>query len=364
MPLFEFDAGQLVRAQVGHAVPDPVGPAVLEAVRAQILEILGLPVFPVTWQDDDGSPRLTAMDPSGNVVSIAVLERLDASALVAALGRAGTQRGWIEIAQSYPRGLAAFRRDWNAFRESQPVGTAVAARVHVAAAAIDDDVRGAVDALAGSGVVVHELGVRTMSNGRLFLDVTELSHPVAPLPWLLPSRPVIESLAGPAALAPTTVSAPTTPAPVSPAPAAPAGAETAAPEPAPAAPPAGNGTAPTRPRRRSFRTVPHEDLVRISATLGTPTPIVWVDGGRRGEATLSPDGWIVVGGEPFPAPEAAAGAVTGGEVAVDAWAAWRFGEDGPSLREAREELQSAPARPRREGARLSRRELRRRAASE
>ncbi|QDB80366.1 hypothetical protein FE251_13990 [Georgenia wutianyii] len=360
MPLFEFDAGQLVRAQVGHAVHDPVGPAVLEAVRAQILDILGLPVFPVTWQDDDGSPRLTAMDPSGNVVSIAVLERLDASALVAALGRAGTQRGWIEIAQSYPRGLAAFRRDWNAFRESQPVGTAVAARVHVAAAAIDDDVRGAVDALVGSGVVVHELGVRTMSNGRLFLDVAELSHPVAPLPWLLPSRPVIESLPGPAALAPTTVPTPDTPATPAPATAAPAYEQT----PAPAARPAGNGTVPTRPRRREFRTVPHEDLVRISASLGAPTPIVWVDNGRRGEATLSPDGWIVVAGEAFPAPEAAAGAVTGGEVAVDAWAAWRFGEDGPSLREAREELQSVPARPSREGARLSRRELRRRAASE
>src|SRR5690625_6109069 len=65
MPLFEFDAGQLVPAQVGHAVTDPVEPAVLDAVRAQVLELLRLPVFPVTWQDDDGAPHLTAMDPAG-----------------------------------------------------------------------------------------------------------------------------------------------------------------------------------------------------------------------------------------------------------------------------------------------------------
>ncbi|HLT83794.1 MAG TPA: hypothetical protein VKZ83_06145 [Phototrophicaceae bacterium] len=385
MPLFEFDAGQLVRAQVGHAVPDPVGPGVLEAVRAQILEILGLPVFPVTWQDDDGAPRLTAMDPSGHVVSIEVLDRLDAGSLVAALGRAGSagQRGWIDVAESYPRGVGAFRRDWNAFRESQPVGTAVAARVHVVAAAIDDDARQALDALAGAGVVVHELVVRTMSNGRLFLDVTELSHPVAPLPWLLPSRPVIEHPAGPAALASGASGGQPVPGP----PAEPVGAlpeqdaaagQHAAPaaaddhQPAsvavddanrPAtAPPEADGEVP------AHRAAPDADLLSISASLGAPTPIVWVANGQRGEATLRPDGWIVVGDEHFPAPEAAATAVSGRPVTGDAWGAWRFGEHGPSLREARDELRAVHARARRaaaaDGPGLRRRARRRRAASE
>ena len=73
MPLFEFDAGQLVPVQVGHAVTDPIEPAVLDAVRAQVLEILPLPVIPVTWHDDDRPPPLTAMDPVGQVVSIEVL---------------------------------------------------------------------------------------------------------------------------------------------------------------------------------------------------------------------------------------------------------------------------------------------------
>src|SRR5699024_2630120 len=141
-------------AQVGHAVTDPVEPAVLDAVRAQVLELLRLPVFPVTWQDDDGAPHLTAMDPAGHTVSIVVLERLDARTLVAALGRAGRagERGWIEVARGYPSGVGGFRRDWNAFREAQPAGTTVGSRVHVVAAHIDDDARAALDALAGAGV--------------------------------------------------------------------------------------------------------------------------------------------------------------------------------------------------------------------
>ncbi|HLS74564.1 MAG TPA: hypothetical protein VK046_12385, partial [Actinomycetaceae bacterium] len=112
MPLFEFDAGRLIPAQVGRAVNDPVEPEVLDAVRVQVLELLQLQLFPVTWQDDDGAPRLTAMDAAGQVVSIEVVERLDAQTLVAALGRSGRSggRGWVEVARTYPRGLAAFRR--------------------------------------------------------------------------------------------------------------------------------------------------------------------------------------------------------------------------------------------------------------
>ncbi len=411
MPLFEFDAGHLVPAQVGHAVTDPVDPAILDAVRAQVLEILGLPVFPVTWQDDDGAPRLTAMDPAGHAVSIEVLDLLDARALVAALARAGDsgERGWIEVAQSYPRGVGAFRRDWNAFREAQPVGTTVTARVHVVAARIDDDVRQALDALAGAGVVVHELAVRAMSSGRLFLDVTEVSVPVAPLPWLLPGRTpaTLEHAPGPHLLPERPAPHRSVPAaqpqtdgtPTAPAPAAPDGTA------APASPSGDGGPAPRsrRAARRAVRAVeqpegpehaasepagapdvgasdagapdagapdagaPDEDLLSIGANLGTPTPLVWTQNGRRQEATLQPDGWIVVGDTSFPAPEAAAAAVSGDRV-NDAWGAWRFGEHGPTLREAREEVRAHRSRAQRRAAStgpgLRRRDRRRRAASE
>lgn len=376
MPLFEFDAGHLVPAQVGHVVTDPVEPAVLDAVRAQVLEILRLPVFPVTWQDDDGAPRVTAMDPSGHVVSIEVLDLLDATALVAALGRAGrsAEQGWIDVARTYPSGVGGFRRDWNAFRESQPVGATVTARVHVVAARIDDDARQALDALAGAGVVVHELAVRAMSSGRLFLDVTEVSVPVAPLPWLLPGRPTLEqalsedrhpAVAAPPGLGDTE----------------PAGTGNheqthVATEPTGehvATEPAGEHVA-TEPTGEHVATeaadepsAPDRDLLSISASIGAPTPLVWVRNGNRREATLRPDGWIVVGDTPFAAPEAAATAVTGGRAVADAWSAWRFGEDGPSLLEAREELRAHRAQSRRRttgDSGLRRRDRRRRAASE
>ena len=124
-----------------------------------------------------------------------ILPQMDAE--VAALGRSGRSggRGWVEVARSYPRGLAAFRRDWNAYRESQPAGVATGARAHVVAAAIDEDVRPALDALSGAGVVIHEVSARAMSNGRMFLDVAEVSAPLTPLPWLLPGRPALDPAA-------------------------------------------------------------------------------------------------------------------------------------------------------------------------
>src|SRR5699024_6017168 len=122
MPLFEFDEGRLVPAQFGRPVLETVEPEVLQAVREQVLEVVAEPLFPVSWHDDDARPRLTAMDPSGQVVMVEVTQRLDAASLVAALSRAGrmAERGWLELAETYPRGVAAFRRDWNSFREAMP----------------------------------------------------------------------------------------------------------------------------------------------------------------------------------------------------------------------------------------------------
>ncbi len=388
MPLFEFDAGRLIPAQVGRAVNDPVEPEVLDAVRVQVLELLQLQLFPVTWQDDDGAPRLTAMDAAGQVVSIEVVERLDAQTLVAALGRSGRSggRGWVEVARTYPRGLAAFRRDWNAYREAQPAGAATSARAHVVAASIDEDVRPALDALSGAGVVIHELSARAMSNGRMFLDVAEVSAPITPLPWLLPGRPTMtlesaaqtlpvgsrraaraaREAAEQAQLTGSDLPDGETPAAAQRAADPPTREERPSAQPSyPAEPAATRAERAREPATRVEEPAP-VGLSSIGESLGGPTPLVWVaDGAHRAEATLLPEGRILVGERSYTAPEAAASAVLGTRPRLDAWHGWRFGERGPSLREAQEELAAAHRRRRAAaGPGVRRRDRRRRAASE
>src|SRR5690625_4227287 len=382
MPLFEFDAGRLIPAQVGRTVNDPVEPEVLDAVRVQVLELLQLQLFPVTWQDDDGAPRLTAMDAAGQVVSIEVVERLDAQTLVAALGRSGRSggRGWVEVARTYPRGLAAFRRDWDAYREGQPAGAAssargraasrrdgtayrdappagaaTSARAHVVAASIDEDVRPALDALSGAGVVIHALSARAMSNGRMFLDVAEVSAPITPLPWLLPGRPTmtLESAAqtlpvgsrrAARAAREAAEQAQLTGSDL-PDGETSAAAQRAADPPTRAERPTAQPSSPAEPattraeRAREPATRVEEPapvgLSSIGESLGGPTPLVWVaDGAHRAQATLLPEGRILVGDRSYTAPEAAASAVLGTRPRLDAWHGWRFGARVPSLREA------------------------------
>ncbi|MFC4556227.1 hypothetical protein [Georgenia faecalis] len=347
MPLFEFDEGRLVPAQFGRPVHEPVEPEVLQSVREQVLEVVQRPLFPVSWHDEDASPRLTAMDATGQVVTVEVVERLDAGALVAALSRAGRagDRRWVALAESYPRGVDAFRLDWTAFRETMPPRPTPGPRLIVVAGAVDDDVRPALETLTASGVVVHELSVRQMSNGRRFLDVTQLGEPFVGYPQVLPGRaarrPELSvpyaaqewdepGLTDDAVLAPRALTD----------------------EPALVAPAASNG-------------MPAPALSAIAAALDGPTELVWARGpGRRHTATLLPDGTLTVGGRTFLAPDEAAAAVAGstGEGPVDGWQAWRFGEGGPSLGEARDELAARPA-PAEPAGGLRRRARRRRAST-
>ncbi|MEE6273584.1 hypothetical protein V2J56_09520 [Georgenia sp. MJ206] len=395
MPLFELDEGRLVPAQFGRPVAEPVEPEVLQAVREQVLEVVAEPLFPVTWHDDDARPRLTAMDSSGQVVTVEVAERLDAVSLVAALSRAGrtAERGWLDLAETYPRGVAAFRRDWNAFRESMPPRPTPGPRLVVVAAMIDDEIRPALGSLAGSGVLVHEMSVRQMSNGRRFLDVTEVRGGLAAHPAILPGRAarrpeLSQPIPGEGPLAGLVTSHAGTaretgvaavrrgpddvPAGSTAAGAATASAEThgrgapvADARATPTAEDAGSGLA---------RAVP--ELRAIAGALDGPAGLVWAGAsGTRYEATLLLDGRILAGGAPFPTPEAAAVAVSGHD-RVDGWEVWRFGDEGPSLAEARAEvsarLAAGPAHDREpvpsarspeDGGRLTRRERRRRGST-
>ncbi len=323
MPLFEFEAGRLVPAQVGHEAGGPIDETVLDAVREQVLELLQRDLFPITWHDAPSRPRLTAMDATGEIVCVEVLDTLDAATLVGALGRASrtAARGWLELAESYPNGVTAFRRDWNAFREQLSPSTPTGPRLHLLAARVSDDVREGVATMAGN-VLVHELDARRMSNGRTFIEVVEVRRAPVALPWVMPGRPVGSGPSGP--LVPGLGAPVHHDAPVS--------VATSAGSPHEAT--GGLGDAAPRRRRPDGAWAERLGAPPGAVATGDEQEAMAAIGRTLGEATT------IMCGEVCASPEEAA-ELSGTGHGADPWAAWRFGAQGPSLAEAREELLAA-----------------------
>ena len=178
MALFEFEDGHLVPAQFGYPVAQDLGPELVDAICQQVLQIVSRPLFPVTWRDmtgqgDEETPRLTALDVSGQIVSVEILKELDSETLITSLSRLAevASISWSDLASEYPSGPKGFRAGWAQFRDSMPRAVGPGPRLIIVAGDIDPSVRPALSILATSGVEVHLMNLRQMSNGRLFLDV-------------------------------------------------------------------------------------------------------------------------------------------------------------------------------------------------
>ena len=178
MALFEFEDGRLVPAQFGYPVAQDLGPDLVDAICQQVLQIVSRPLFPVTWrdmtgQDDEETPRLTALDVTGQIVSVEILKELDSETLITSLSRLAevASISWSDLAAEYPSGPEGFRAGWTQFRDSMPPAVGPGPRLIMVAGDIDPSVRPALSVLATSGVEVHLMNLRQMSNGRLFLDV-------------------------------------------------------------------------------------------------------------------------------------------------------------------------------------------------
>ena len=178
MALFEFEDGHLVPAQFGYPVAQDLGPDLVDAICQQVLQIVSRPLFPVTWrdmtgQDDEETPRLTALDVTGQIVSVEILKELDSETLITSLSRLAevASISWSDLAAEYPSGPEGFRTGWTHFRDSMPPAVGPGPRLIMVAGDIDPAVRPALSVLATSGVEVHLMNLRQMSNGRLFLDV-------------------------------------------------------------------------------------------------------------------------------------------------------------------------------------------------
>lgn len=180
MLLFEFDQGQLHAARVGSGQGDCPDPEVMSALRDSILQIVGRPLFPVRWNDSghggfDGPDRLVAMDPSGQVVSVEVVPELTSAGLVEALARSGrtASLGWVDLSEAYPRGAPAFRSDWNEFRGGMPPRPLPGPRLYVVTGEVREEVRPALEMLADSGIEVYEARQRSLSTGRVIVEIEE-----------------------------------------------------------------------------------------------------------------------------------------------------------------------------------------------
>ncbi|MHB1065040.1 MAG: restriction system modified-DNA reader domain-containing protein [Georgenia sp.] len=395
MPFFEFDEGRLVPAQFGRPVTELIEPAILQAVRDQILQVVQRPLFPVSWHGEGQHPgalrpgepttsRMVAMDAAGQTVTVAVLDRLDSATLVNALSLSArnSDLGWTQLGELYPRGLGAFRRDWNAFRESMPPRPAPGPRLIIVAATVEAEARPALESLATSGVLVHEMSLRQMTSGRRFLEVNEVRPQfVAPLGTVLTASADRRALEGETTVSPASTmdetvadaaapadqvagsdvaapadqvagsdvaapadqvaeaSAPTTPVPT-------AGSSPAAGPAEVAEPAADDQLAATGPDLAPAITPARDDIAMIAASLGADTPLLWAQlrKGIRHEATLTVDGTLrLADGTAHRDPDAAAAAVSGRPDA-DGWRVWRFGESGPSLADARAELLAVAGR--------------------
>lgn len=326
MLLFEFAGGQLIPTRVGSQALPAIDPAVLSAVRDQVLQIIGRPLFPVRWDSHaaQGEPdRLVAMDASGQVVSVEVLAALDSGGLVDALARSGHTAvlGWLDLAELYPGGAMSFRRDWNDFRQAMPPRPFPGPRLYLVTGHIADEVRPALEALADSGVQVFEVAQRRLANGRTLVEVTEPHRVPAAFAALQAAH---LALNGDEDIRRLLESAPESRTPDE------AWDEDAADDVAPDVDPAAQA---------------------IAAACAADTPLVWeqLRRGVRHEATLRIDGVVVLAdGRTFGDPSRAAAAASG-RPEVDGWRVWRLTADGPTLAEARAELARPAPHGRRRG---------------
>src|SRR5699024_827047 len=284
MPSFAFDSGSLVPATSGQPVTSPLSSHLRSALRDYLLDVIEADLFPIEWSEED-EPVLTAMDPSGQVVTAWVTDSLDGSGLMRALTRAGetVATPWLSLAGRYRDGVGSFRRDWNAFREARPPGAQPGPRLYVVAGEVTREVLEAARVL--HGVRLFSVDTREQEGGRQILDVTPLQPAGA---RILDGETVQEIEPAAAATAPT----PDTTAEVEPV-LAPRPVRTEPAESSDASEPAEPLAEPTGEAAETAEADPA--LRAVADLVGAPMPIEYHDGAATHQAVLTPQGCVRVG---------------------------------------------------------------------
>ena len=143
MALFALSGGRIVPAQAVE-LDGTSATEVLGALRERALDIVGVPLFPIVWEQADRQPgesHLLTMDSAGNTVIVSIRAHFSAVSLFEALSLAGrfSSMSRREIVAMYPGGQAAFDSAWQTFRESSPATASAGARMVVVTLRADDD---------------------------------------------------------------------------------------------------------------------------------------------------------------------------------------------------------------------------------
>ena len=177
MAMYELDGNHLLPVRLGRSADAITLSHSLVAIQRQIVDVLRRPLFPLAWDELDGGASLTALDATGQVVVVEVLESVDSTGLLAAMSRLtqAATAGRREIASRYAGGLGAFSQDWNEFREAMPAQVEAGPRLTILSASLEPDVVGGLGVLASSGLEIHEVDVRIVDESRIVVVVEKIS---------------------------------------------------------------------------------------------------------------------------------------------------------------------------------------------
>ena len=177
MAMYELDGNHLLPVRLGRSADAITLSHSLVAIQRQIVDVLRRPLFPLSWEELETGASLTALDATGQVVVVEVLERVDSTGLLAAMSRLtqAATAGRREIASRYAGGLGAFSQDWNEFREAMPAQVEAGPRLTILSASLEPDVVGGLGVLASSGLEIHEVDVRIVDESRIVVVVEKVS---------------------------------------------------------------------------------------------------------------------------------------------------------------------------------------------
>ena len=203
MAMYELDGNHLLPVRLGRSADAMTLSHSLVAIQRQIVDVLRRPLFPLAWDEVNGGRSLTALDATGQVVVVEVLERVDSVGLLAAMSRltAAAAAGRRDIAGRYAGGLGTFSKDWNEFREAMPAQVEPGPRLTILSASLEPDVVGGLGVLASSGLEIHEVDVRIVDESRVVVVVEKISgadlNVGGPLLVARAPRPALSGSAGP-----------------------------------------------------------------------------------------------------------------------------------------------------------------------